>query len=1363
MKPKGALLFHVLLVMSACALRAQVFYPTCSHSAGDTSDSFTHAASFSKSTEAEQVFWTSGVWTLAGHTIPSNTYGKEFKALVIYIRFPGDTATSPEWPDTAVVPPKFESIVDPPGTYPWDYTSGNLSTFFWENSIHKMKLVGDVYYVTLDYDETWYRSHYPGRDLARGAVCRDALVKLDPTVDYRQYDNLATGTPLYVDSKDGEIDNVWFMLRNYRAGDDTSLAFNGADANMYIDGGSITLDSVLFRSGSGSACRAITCFDPNFRAQITIKDNNGPTYYGIVAHELSHHLWEYLGKYHIGDGHSNSYDRKTNVNEGDFFTGYAMNSACTFGSALGYEKWRVGWFADTAIKYISSVDSETVFDLLQIDDSLSGYTLVSIYLNEKQRIVLESRGYNHFDCDFVPYHGPHASMPRGVLAYNIIEGTRQLPDTKCAMLPADGNYGWRLLHYAGRTHIVDGNNRLDPVYDLIDQDMPNPYNGYSDRSRIHMFDSAGQVLKEPDPSYTREYLASYFPTNRNIDCSGGPYPKATNFLDYNTPCADNVSDRNDLFSVGSVISPFSNPPTRVWNTADSCWDTAWVAIRVVSFDSVSKVYRLEVARRGKPLYENMPPARPQRVRLDTSAVNQCPALQWDPNGEPGMAGAAPYNGRYEIQRTIDGGGWTFVDTVQHPVAEYADSFGGLGDGIHAVEYRVRAIDNRDSASAWSLPATVHVAVGNLTEQNAPHVYPHSSLLVPSSVYVFHGMTFRDFVRITFCPDAVLYHSDSLILRQVETDKYSHIVAEPGGVFVIDTSARVDKLNKVEIQANASLIVRDCSITRMSPQGQISLYDNSTIDAAPETWARFETSSTEEDWSRYWWGIAIWGAHGNMQHLFFHDGYPAVSTEDSTVSISQCSFSRNPIAMMCSGDNPTVRSCVFRDNPFSGLYGYHMSKPIIGNRFTRDSLCGVMLDRCSNTWFDNKIDSNMTGVWGIQLNDVSFNQLSGQGACDTTIGNGIRYNTAIGARVSDVSYFWFTCDNSVHDNGDDDFSLEDSDVQGVANFPEDTQLRVSKDQSSLFSWLGPYAVWTPVLLKGSSTSDFNTMMSAARQHHRQRNIVPAFNAYRNALSLAADSRQVRKALSGLSHLTRNIRSGQGFPWFNRTDSLEEVLRSQMIHITQDTSRSPAIRAAAKESLGHFLVQKGQHAAAATIFAELSASSAIDASRKPRMLYDLIAAHMLGLHDAPAARSVYQTLEFSYPNAMEIPLAKVLLHMPLTQADVNLLKGSAVESQRHPSVTPVPTAPFWSRAYPNPFNPVTTIEYRIPERCVVQVEVFSSTGLAMGSIDNGEQESGIHRIVFDGSALPSGAYHYRIHAIGTAGQFAQMVYGTLVLIK
>ena len=99
----------------------------------------------------------------------------------------------------------------------------------------------------------------------------------------------------------------------------------------------------------------------------------------------------------------------------------------------------------------------------------------------------------------------------------------------------------------------------------------------------------------------------------------------------------------------------------------------------------------------------------------------------------------------------------------------------------------------------------------------------------------------------------------------------------------------------------------------------------------------------------------------MGNLFFHDGYPAVSTADSTVSIEHCRFSRNCIGLLCVGDNPVVRSCVFDSNrAFAGLYGYLMSKPMIGNRFTRDSLAGVFLDRCSNAWFDNRIDSNVAG-------------------------------------------------------------------------------------------------------------------------------------------------------------------------------------------------------------------------------------------------------------------------------------------------------------------------------------------------------------------------------------------------------------------
>lgn len=71
------------------------------------------------------------------------------------------------------------------------------------------------------------------------------------------------------------------------------------------------------------------------------------------------------------------------------------------------------------------------------------------------------------------------------------------------------------------------------------------------------------------------------------------------------------------------------------------------------------------------------------------------------------------------------------------------------------------------------------------------------------------------------------------------------------------------------------------------------------------------------------------------------------------------------------------------------------------------------------------------------------------------------------------------------------------------------------------------------------------------------------------------------------------------------------------------------------------------------------------------------------------------------------------------------------------------------HPNPFNPATTIEYRIPSRGHIQLIVFDLLGREIAKLVDGEQTPGVHRVVWDAGALPSGVYFYRLRA----GAFVQ----------
>lgn len=68
------------------------------------------------------------------------------------------------------------------------------------------------------------------------------------------------------------------------------------------------------------------------------------------------------------------------------------------------------------------------------------------------------------------------------------------------------------------------------------------------------------------------------------------------------------------------------------------------------------------------------------------------------------------------------------------------------------------------------------------------------------------------------------------------------------------------------------------------------------------------------------------------------------------------------------------------------------------------------------------------------------------------------------------------------------------------------------------------------------------------------------------------------------------------------------------------------------------------------------------------------------------------------------------------------------------------------YPNPFNPVTTISFALPEAQQVKLSVFDILGREVAILVNSIQEAGAHEVVFDAKDLPSGTYLYLIETQG-----------------
>jgi hypothetical protein len=69
---------------------------------------------------------------------------------------------------------------------------------------------------------------------------------------------------------------------------------------------------------------------------------------------------------------------------------------------------------------------------------------------------------------------------------------------------------------------------------------------------------------------------------------------------------------------------------------------------------------------------------------------------------------------------------------------------------------------------------------------------------------------------------------------------------------------------------------------------------------------------------------------------------------------------------------------------------------------------------------------------------------------------------------------------------------------------------------------------------------------------------------------------------------------------------------------------------------------------------------------------------------------------------------------------------------------------SQNFPNPFNPVTNIDYQIGSPGFVNLKIFDVLGREVGTLVNGVKSAGVHKVQWDGSKFPSGIYLYRMES-------------------
>jgi photosystem II stability/assembly factor-like uncharacterized protein len=90
------------------------------------------------------------------------------------------------------------------------------------------------------------------------------------------------------------------------------------------------------------------------------------------------------------------------------------------------------------------------------------------------------------------------------------------------------------------------------------------------------------------------------------------------------------------------------------------------------------------------------------------------------------------------------------------------------------------------------------------------------------------------------------------------------------------------------------------------------------------------------------------------------------------------------------------------------------------------------------------------------------------------------------------------------------------------------------------------------------------------------------------------------------------------------------------------------------------------------------------------------------------------------------------------------GASVVSVEDDRTAGIPNEPSLAQNFPNPFNPSTAISFQLSALSWITLDVFDVLGRKVATLIDGTQSPGAHIVKWDGSALPSGVYFYRLRA-------------------
>jgi len=154
-------------------------------------------------------------------------------------------------------------------------------------------------------------------------------------------------------------------------------------------------------------------------------------------------------------------------------------------------------------------------------------------------------------------------------------------------------------------------------------------------------------------------------------------------------------------------------------------------------------------------------------------------------------------------------------------------------------------------------------------------------------------------------------------------------------------------------------------------------------------------------------------------------------------------------------------------------------------------------------------------------------------------------------------------------------------------------------------------------------------------------------------------------------------------------------------------------------------------------ELALSVPASSHYGKELLFDAAVEIMEKWGDIEKASVILDKLTEKFPDNETLKEKQLVLN--LYSGNLNSFSDS-LRSQ--PQTLQEPITYNLSEAYPNPFNPTTTIIYSIPQPNNVTLKIFDVLGREVSTLVNEFQTEGRYQVQFNASSLASGIYFYRL---------------------